>query len=97
MTRDSNEPEEFGAELRKRASPEFARQQRRRAFWAGLGGIAMGLAMLAFGVDAMRTGVWVKMGRVGSEIDLPGWIVVLMALFLLFCGVAVLRRFARKP
>ena len=85
-----------GSELRPRWSPEFARRQRRRSLWAGLGALGMGLFVLVLGVDSVRTGQWVAFGRVGNEVDLPGLVVILMALFLLFLGGSILWRFARK-
>ena len=97
MTDGSDERDDgFGSELRKRLSPELARQQRRRSLQAGVVGLGMGLAVLALGVDSVRTGKWVAFGRVGSTWDLPGWAVILMALFLLFVGGSILWRFARK-
>jgi hypothetical protein len=86
----------FGSELRKRQSPELARQQRRRSLWAGVVGLGMGLTILALGVDSVRTGKWVAFGRVGNAPDLPGWAVILMALFLLFISGSILWRFAGK-
>jgi hypothetical protein len=86
----------FGSELRKRQSPELARRERRRSLWAGVVGLGMGLTILALGVDSVRTGKWVAFGRVGDAVDLPGWVVVLMALFLLFLSGSILWRFARK-
>jgi hypothetical protein len=97
MTDGSDERDEgFGSELRKRQSPELARQQRRRTLWAGVVGLGMGVTILALGVDSVRTGKWVVFGRVGDAWDLPGWAVILMALFLLFISGSILWRFARK-
>jgi hypothetical protein len=86
----------FGSELRKRQSPELARRERRRSLWAGVVGLGMGLTVLALGVDSVRTGKWVALGRVGDTWDLPGWAVILMALFLVFLSGSILWRFARK-
>lgn len=86
----------FGSELRKRASPRFAREQRRRALWAGVFGIGMGLVSLAAGIDSMRTGKWMVWGRAMSSLELPGWVVVLAALFIVFLSGWVIVRFARK-
>jgi H+/Cl- antiporter ClcA len=77
-------------------SPKFAREQRRRALWAGVVGLVMGLATLALGIDSMRTGQWVTYGRQFSAPDLPGWVVTLLALFILICSAWILARFARK-
>jgi hypothetical protein len=88
--------EKVGSELRPRWSPEFARKQRRRSLWAGVGALGMGFFVLALGVDSVRTGEWVAFGRVGNEVDLPFWVVIPMALFLLFLGGSILWRFARK-
>ena len=97
MTNGSDERDHgFGSELRKRQSPELARRQRRRSLWAGLVGLGMGLVILALGVDSVRTGKWVAFGRVGDSVDLPGWAVILMALFLLFISGSILWQFARK-
>ena len=85
-----------GPELRPRWSPEFARRQRRRSLWAGVGAIGMGLFVLVLGVDSVRTGKWVAFGRVGNEVDLPGAVVILMALFLLFLGGSIIWRSARS-
>ena len=63
-----------------------------RAWWV----LGMGLTILALGVDSVRTGKWVAFGRVGDAPDLPGWAVILMALFLLFISGSILRRFVRK-
>jgi hypothetical protein len=87
----------FGAEFRRRLSPELARRERRRALWAGVLGLGMGLTLLVLGVNSVRTGEWVKFGRVGSTYDLPGFVAVLMALFLLYTSGWVIWRFARKP
>jgi len=86
----------WGSELRKRQSPELARRERRRSLWAGVLGLGMGLTILALGVDSVRTGTWVVFGRVGDTVELPGWAVILMALFLLFISGSILWRFARK-
>jgi len=86
----------FGSELRKRQSPELARRQRRRSLWAGVVGLGMGLTVLTLGVDSVRTGKWVAFGRVGDAPDLPGWVVILMGLFLLVISGSILWRFARK-
>jgi hypothetical protein len=97
MTDGSDDRDDgFGSELRKRQSPEFARQQRRRSLWAGVVGLGMGFVVLALGVDSARTGRWVTFGRVGNSWDLPGWAVILMALFLLYISGSILWRFARK-
>jgi hypothetical protein len=97
MTDGSDERDDgFGSELRRRQSPELARQQRRRSRWAGVVGLGMGLTILALGVDSVRTGEWVVFGRVGATWDLPGWAVILMAVFLLFISGSILWRFGRK-
>lgn len=77
-------------------SPRFAREQRRRALGAGITGLAMGLVTLALGIDSMRTGERVSYGRAYSSLELPGWVVTLMALFILFCSAWILRRSARQ-
>ena len=87
----------LGTEIRRRLSPEFARRERRRALWAGLLGLGMGVMLLVLGVNSVRTGVWVEFGRVGSTFDLPGFVTVLMALFLLYISGWVILRSARKP
>ena len=87
---------EFGSELRRRASPKFARLQRRQALWAGLLGLGLGLMCLALGVDSMGTGEWVIFGRPGTSVLLPGWSVTLIGLFLLFIGCWILRQSARR-
>ncbi len=88
---------EFGSELRKRQTPEFARQQRRRNLGAGALGLGLGLMSLVAGLDAMRTGKWVVYGRAASGASFPGWAVVLIGLFILFISAWVLWRYARKP
>lgn len=85
----------FGAEFRRRLSPELARRERRRALWAGLLGLGMGFTLLVLGVNSVRTGEWVKLGRAGSTYDVPGFVAVLMALFLLYISGWVILRFAR--
>jgi hypothetical protein len=87
----------FGAEFRRRMSPELARRERRRSLWAGALGLGMGATLLVLGVNSVRTGEWVEFGRVGSTYELPGFVVVLMALFLLYTSGWVILRFARKP
>jgi hypothetical protein len=77
-------------------SPKFAREQRRRALSGGVTGLVMGLVTLALGIDSMRTGRWVSWGRAYSSLELPGWVVTLMALFILFCSAWILLRSARK-
>ena len=97
MTDRSDERDDgFGSELRKRQSPELARQERRRSLWAGVVGLGMGFTILAVGVDSVRTGKWVMFGSVGDAWDLPGWAVILIALFLLCGSGSILWRFARK-
>jgi hypothetical protein len=98
MTDGSNKREDgFGPEPRRRMSPEFARRERRRALWAGVLGVGMGFTLLVLGVNSVRTGQWVEFGRVGSTYELPGFVAVLMALFLLYISGWVMLRFARKP
>jgi hypothetical protein len=97
MTDGSDERDAgFGSEYLKRLSPELARRQRRRSLQAGVVGVGMGLAVMALGIDSVRTGKWVALGRVGDSWDLPGWAVILIALFLLFISGSILWRFARK-
>jgi hypothetical protein len=84
------------SDLRVRLSPELARRQRRSSLWAGVIGLGMGLTILALGVDSVRTGQWVRFGRVGDAWDLPGWAVILMSAFLLFISGSILWRFARR-
>jgi sterol desaturase/sphingolipid hydroxylase (fatty acid hydroxylase superfamily) len=88
--------DDFGSELRKRASPRFAREQRRKNLWAGVVGIVIGLVSLAAGIDSMRTGKWMVWGREMSSLMLPGWMVVLASLFIVFISGWVIVRFARK-
>jgi uncharacterized membrane protein YhaH (DUF805 family) len=98
MTSNPNDGDDgFGSELRRRQTPQFAAQQRRSAFWAGMIGVVMGLVSLGAGVDGMRTGKWVSFGRVYRGVELPGWTVVVIALFILVLSVWILLRFARKP
>ena len=73
-------------------SPKFAREQRRRTRWAGVVGILMGLVSLVLGIDSMRTGEWVVYGRAMTGVELPGWAVVLIALFILCLSGALLWR-----
>ena len=87
----------FGAEFRRRLSPELARRERRRALSGGVLGLGMGVTILVLGVNSVRTGDWVEFGREGSTFDLPGFVVVLMALFLLYISGWVILRFGRKP
>jgi len=84
-----------GSEFRKLQSPEFARRERRRNLWAGVWGLGMGFAILVAGVDSVRTGKWVRFGRAMSTLELPGWVVVLMALSLLCGSGAILWRFRK--
>jgi hypothetical protein len=86
----------FGAEFRRRMSPELARRERRRALWAGVLCLGMGSTLLLLGVNSVRTGEWVELGRVGSSYELPGFVVVGMALFLLYTSGWMMRRFGRK-
>ena len=98
MTNGSDKRDDgFGAEFRRRMSPELARRERRRALWAGVLGLGMGFTLLVLGVNSVRTGEWVKFGRVGSTYDLPGFVVVVMALFLLYISGWVIVRFGSKP
>ncbi|MEP7244660.1 MAG: hypothetical protein ABI885_13410 [Gammaproteobacteria bacterium] len=52
--------------------------------------------ILAVGIDSMRTGKWVVYGREMTGVELPGWAVVLAALFILFISGWVIARFARN-
>ena len=72
-------------------------RERRRALWAGVLGLGMGFTLLVLGVNSVRTGQWVEFGRVGSTFELPGFVAVLMALFLLYISGWVILRFASKP
>lgn len=97
MTDRPQEPdEEFGSELRRRQSPKLAREQRKRDVWAGVAGLGLGLVILVIGIGSMRTGEWVHYGRVGDSVELPGWAVVLLALFILLGSGWVLLRIARR-
>jgi hypothetical protein len=97
MTNGPDERDDgFGSELRKRASPRFAREQRRKSLWAGVFGIGLGLVSLEAGVDSMRTGKWVVWGRAMNSLELPGWMVVLAALFIVFLSGWIIVRSARK-
>ena len=88
--------DEFGAELRRRQSPKLAREQRKRDLWAGVVGLGLGLTILTIGIGSMRSGEWVHYGRVGRSVELPGWAVVLLALFILFGSGWVLLLIARR-
>jgi hypothetical protein len=97
MTNGPDERDDgFGSELRKRQSPRFAREQRRKGLWAGVVGIGIGLVSLAAGIDSMRTGKWMVWGRAMDSLELPGWVVVLAALFIVFTSGWVILRSARK-
>lgn len=86
----------FGSELRRRQTPELARQQRLRAVRAGLFGVVMGSVILLEGAAATRSGQEIHFGRVGWYLVLPGWVVALAGLFILFVSGWVLWRFARR-
>ena len=77
-------------------SPKFVREERRRTLWAGITGLVLGLAALSWGIDGMRTGEWVSYGRMYSSLELPGWVVTLIGLFLLFVSGWILLRLRRK-
>ena len=83
-------------EIPIRFSPKFARQQRRANLWAGLLGVVLGLFSMVAGLDAVRTGKLVSYGRSVRGPDLPGWVVVLIGLFILLLSGWVLWRFARR-
>jgi hypothetical protein len=87
--------EGFGSELRRRQSPKFAREQRRRNAWAGLVGLGMGAAILPLGINSMRSGKWMIFGRAANGVELPGWVVVLIALAIMAGSIAVLWRLPR--
>ncbi len=78
-------------------SPEHARQERRRAFQAGLVGVVMGLVTLGLGINGIRTGEWVDFGRQSSSLMLPGWIVAAIGVSILWGSGWILWKFARKP
>jgi hypothetical protein len=82
--------EEFGSELRRLASPKFARQRRRQILLAGLLGVLIGLVALIDGIDAMRTGRIVRGGAGGVGTELTGWQVVLLGAFVVFVSGFVL-------
>jgi hypothetical protein len=91
-----NDPE-FGSELRRRASPKFAAQQRRAAFWALNLGVIMGLVCLADALHARTHGGMVSGGPYNhSGISLPWWMVAPMGLFIVAISVWGHWRFAIK-
>jgi len=51
--------------------------------------IATGIWIGYLGLDSMRTGILVAVGRRGSS-PLPGWIVLPMGGFLVFLGICVI-------
>ena len=74
-------------ERRPRGSPEYERERRKRTQHAGVFGILMGAAVLAVGVNAMRTGAMVMDLH---YLAFPGWIVAPMGLFVLILSIWIL-------
>ncbi len=89
---------QFGSELHKRQTPEFAEKERRswtRTLYLGLG---IGLLLFAMGVHGIGTGE-VFRGTKSGTLDVNGWVVAAVGLGMTgLSGWALLRRlFGRKP
>ena len=77
---NATEPE-FGSELRKRQTPEMAKEERRKQFWALVLGLVLGAALL---IDAlyMRThGGMVESGPANGFLKIPWWAAAAIGLF----------------
>jgi hypothetical protein len=90
-----NDPE-FGSELRRRASPKFAAEQRRSAFWALNLGVIMGLVCLADALYARTHGGMVIASPYDHSTVLPWWMVAPMGLCLIAFSLWGLWRLALK-
>lgn len=86
-----NHPQHDG-ERRRRGSPEFERDKRKRVRLACAVGIIGGALVLAEGVNAMRNGTMVIGGAEQGFLPLPGWIVAPMGLFVLVLSLWALVR-----
>jgi hypothetical protein len=88
-----NDPD-FGGELRRRQSPKFAAEQRRRGFWTCVFGIIMGLVVLIDALRARTDGGMVTGGAANHFLSLPWWQVAPMGLFVLTLSLFGLWRIA---
>lgn len=87
---------EFGSELRKRATPEFARKARRSAIKGSIFLIAMGVACAAFGIHGIPTGEIFHGTKAGS-LPLNGWEMAGLGFVLIAFGVWSLVQDMRQP
>lgn len=82
---------EFGSEVRRLETPGHRRLRRRNSLIGTLLLVLMSVNLLYAGVDSMQTGKWVYFHK--GLMELPGVIVVAMALFLLALSAWLLRRY----
>jgi hypothetical protein len=85
---------EFGSELRKRATPEFAAKERRSGIQALVFCIGLGLVMAGFGIHGIPTGEVFGGNRTGPT---SAWEFAAMGIFLTVVGVWGLLREFRPP
>ena len=79
--------ESIGSELRRRASPKFAAQQRRNTLIGSLILIVAGVLILAEGVHAMHAGKLVNIGGYRHGFLAPWWMAVPFGLTVAALGV----------
>lgn len=82
---EQDRDESIGSELRRRASPKFAAQQRRDALIGSLMLIVAGVLIVVEGMRAMRSGEMVNLGGHRYGFFAPWW----MALPFGFAAVAL--------
>jgi cytochrome bd-type quinol oxidase subunit 2 len=90
-----NDPE-FGSELRRRQTPQFAAEQRRRTSRALLFGVVLGLATLGDAIYARGHGGMVDGGPYNHFLKLPWWMVAPIGLAVLAACLWALWRMARE-
>jgi hypothetical protein len=73
---DQGRDESVGSELRRRSSPKFAAQQRRRTLIGSSILIVAGVLIVLEGIHAMRTGEWVNLGGHRYGFLAPWWMAV---------------------
>lgn len=90
---NTNGPE-FGSELRKRQTPELARRERRKQFWALLFGVVLGAVLTLDALYARSHGGLVDGGPGNGFLKIPWWAAGVIGLFILAASGYALWRHA---